>query len=321
MTSRRVAVMAHFDPGAQVAPHVRRFVGQLLQACDEVTLVSTSGVGDDGRAWASEQPRLCLIERENVGYDFVSYATGLAASKTTADTEVVFCNDSFVGLTVPIGQVWQRMQASRADFWGMTQSTELGRHVQSYFLVCRPQVVASAAFADFWAGVAVLPDKWAVVREYEVGFSQRLTEAGFTGAAYFTLNPLDWTLGQARNLWWRDPGAFERHPVLALTPLSWVRGRGDEHLTTWNAATMCADAVFTGRLPLVKLQVLRDDPAALGADGLLAACVRTFPDAFAGVADYLARAASCYDANPARELPTPRLRQAFARLRYRTPTR
>lgn len=338
MPQRRVAVMAHFDPGEQLAPHVRRYLAQVKIMCDEATLVSTSGVGAEGRAWA-EALGVRVIERENVGYDFASYAVGLAASTVDLDTEVFITNDSFVGPTVPLQEIWQIMSESRADFWGLTRSYERvtyldgsfseedREHIQSFFMVFRPVVANSAVFKRFWDEVTPQDEKAAIIDTHEIGLSQALLDDGFSLDAYFKPSVAECWLAQQRDVWWRRPDAFEGRPRTAgwgwIARHFWRRN----FRLHFNPSLLLADAVFSGRLPVVKLQILREDPASLGADDFLSACERTFPTVFEGVRSYLARTEAVYaeargendEPTPPRPYEVPGRERGFARMRYRTP--
>lgn len=307
MSQRRVAVMAHFDPGQQLAPHVRRYLGQVARHADQTTLVSTSGVGAEGLGWA-EANGVHVIERDNTGYDFASYATGLAASDVDLDTEVFITNDSFVGTTVPLPEIWQRMAASPADFWGMTRSietvthpdgttTEEGReHIQSFFMVFRPQAANAAEFKRFWREVSPQEGKSNIIANHEVGLSQRLLADGFTLDASFKPTLADIWLAQRRGIWWQHRDAFGRHPLVAGLRTTVRNFRTRNTRLHFNPSLLLADAVFSGRLPLVKFQVLREDPATLGAGQFLTDLEQRFPTQFEGVREYLERTEPVYRA-------------------------
>lgn len=340
MTQRRVTVMAHFDPGVQLAPHVRRFLREVTLMSDETTLVTTSGVGAEGLAWA-ESHGVRVLERENVGHDFMSYQMGLAQSTIDDDTEVLVCNDSFVGTTIPLPEIWRRMAGSPANLWGMTSSLEQLRypdgttregpvteHVQSYFLVFRPGVGTSAAFRTFWGDVAPLPDKLAVIDRYEIGLTETLVAAGYRFDAFYKPTVAESWRALRRSVWWYHAYAFVAHQ--RWTGARWVatqiprRGRR----LNYNPTILSADAVFSGRLPLVKTQVLRDDPARLGADRLLDGCEAAFPEVFEGVRAYIERTEVAYRAmRPEPEvdpegvwlLSQPGVVAGFEMMKYRTP--
>ena len=306
--------MAHFDPDALLAEHVRRFVDELATVCDRVVLVTTSGVGADGHEWARARPFLEVVQRPNEGHDFMSYRHGLEVARVEPDHEVVICNDSFVGVTTSLSRVWRRMARRRCDFWGLTSNTEIAPHVQSYFMVFRPPVVASEVFRSFWGEVAVLPDKKQVIHSYEVGLSRRLVDAGYEASAYFRPHLLDTWTALTRVTWRARPDALAAGRwAEARTVARELRG---ERRDRWNPTIVLADRVLDGRLPVAKLQVFREDPGRLGAESLLTRCEDRFPEMFSGVRAYLERTAPSYATAATTHEPPARLRKLYRRVRY-----
>lgn len=280
--------MAHFDPDGIVGPHVRRQVEAWQTAGVELIVVSTAPLKPDQREWLAENAR--LIERANVGYDFLSYRTGLLAGGDLARyDEVVICNDTYVGPLRPYAEIFERMASRKTDFWGMARCDRRKPHVQSYFVVFRQRVVASTAFGEFWEALVPLPSRRAVIRRYEVGMSTRLRKAGFRFTSYFRESEMERRWARLRVAWW----VLHRNS----TPgegTNLQRFWRDAH-EAWNPATALADAALhDARLPLVKIDTLRHDPYGLDADKLLALCERAYPTQFEGVREYLDRTASRY---------------------------
>jgi rhamnosyltransferase len=305
--------MAHFDPDGQLAPHARRFVDQLATVCDRVILVTTSGLGRDGERWAATRPHVEVVQRPNVGHDFMSYRYGLEVAHVESGHEVVLCNDSFVGTTVPLLRIWKRMQRRRCGFWGLTSNTEIAPHVQSYFMVFRHEAAGSEAFRSFWEGVTVLPDKKQVIHSYEVGLSRRLLEAGFECAAYFRPGLRDTWMALNRVAWRARPDTVAGGRARLLTVAREMRGvRRDR----WNPTIVLADRVLGGRLPVAKLQVFREDPARLGAASLLARCEQRHPELFEGVRAYLERTAPAYTTGLTEHAPPASHAALYRRVRY-----
>lgn len=296
----RLAVLAHYDPLGRVGPHVRRQVEALSQAVDELVVVSTAALGEEERAWLSARGR--LIARENFGYDFYSYKTGIEASPSIGDhDEVIVCNDTYVGPLRPYASIAEDMADQPADFWGFTASQRISPHLQSFFLVFRPWVVRSGAFGRFWRDMTPVNDRAQVIRSYEVGLTAALAEAGFTWASYFHESKRDARLARRRVAWW----AFHR--------LSTPRTRKQARFmlkaarAPWNPAIGLADVALDGaRLPFVKLDTLRYDPYGLGSDRLLSLCEQRYPAEFEGVRDYLAATEPHYPVRLRERLrPTP----------------
>lgn len=76
------------------------------------------------------------------------------------------------------------MEDRSADFWGLVHSKQTASHLQSFFLGFSKQVFCSSAWAEFWAGVEDLEDKWEVIRRYEIGLTKHFAKAGFGFDAY-----------------------------------------------------------------------------------------------------------------------------------------
>ncbi len=294
----RLVVFACFDPDGEIAPHVRRHIEAWRTESRRLIAVTTSSLTDEARAWLGANTE--LVERENYGYDFYSYRTGiLAAGDLSGYDEVVICNDTFVGPLRPYAGIFADMAAVPVDFWGMTRSLRIAPHLQSFFVVFRRWVVGSKAFADFWQGMAPVSDRREVIHRYEVGLSRRLVEAGFTMGSYFTETDGDRRLARARVAWWvlHRPGGRS----------GGFRRTAERMNEAWNPTYALADAALRdARLPLVKLDVLRSDPYGLGAAGLLRRCETAHPAAFAGVRAFLDRTAPRYPVRAGEKLrPTP----------------
>lgn len=306
-SATRLVVMAHFDPDGMVAPHVRRQVLAWQAFGARLIVVTTAALLEPERAWLGEHAE--LIERENEGYDFLSYQQGLrAGGDLSSYDEVVVCNDTFVGPLKPYAHIFDSMAARTADFWGVARCNRRKPHIQSYFVVFRRAVLASEAFTRFWDEMAPLASRRSVIRRYEVGMSTRLKKAGFRFASYFTETPSERRWGRVRVAWW----VLHRQSSAGASIGDLWR---DAH-EPWNPATAMADSAFDrARMPLVKIDTLRHDPYGLNAAKLLTLCEQVYPAEFEGVRAYLERTASSYPTRKGEGLrPTPWWLRPFAGL-------
>ncbi|MET0592097.1 MAG: rhamnan synthesis F family protein [Polyangiaceae bacterium] len=223
---RRIALFAHYDAQAQVKPYILYYLQRLREVCDDVIFISNSPLSE--HEIAKTRPICSRVHlRDNVGYDFGMWRDGLKLVDCAEWDEVVLTNSSVFGPIHPLDDVFRRMSEVRCDFWGMTDSTEISWHLQSYFLVFRRKVLDSAAFADFWRGVLPYRDKSQVVRSYEIGLSCFLREQGFVPAAVV--------------------------PV-ASVPVPWFRRRKP------NPTLAYAETLLRSGMPFVKVELLRDNP-------------------------------------------------------------
>ena len=64
------------------------------------------------------------------------------------------------------------MEGVACDFWGVTQNTEFTPHIQSYFVVFKPNVFLAEPFHDYFAAVKMQDEVSKVVLSYEVPMAE-----------------------------------------------------------------------------------------------------------------------------------------------------
>jgi hypothetical protein len=198
--------------------------------------------------------------RSNRGYDFGAYRDGIRVTTTLLEPNplLLLANDS---VYAPIGQLaslLNRMDFSSADVWGATDSWQHSWHLQSYFLAFGPRALREKVFETFWADVRNTRSKWSVIRHYEVGLTRRLLDAQLRCAAVFETHSL----------------LLEAQELLVAPALASSLGTHDDHLR--KAAERAVDAakrrralnptmdlwllLAQGKFPMIKRELLRDDP-------------------------------------------------------------
>lgn len=198
----RVALIAHFDPGARLSPSVRALVAALDDEGWVPVVVSASPRAPD----AYDLPgSAAVILRPNLGYDFGSWATALRMlPEARAGAEVILANDSMVGPFAPLDVLMGRVEASGADVWAATSSLQLAPHLQSYFLRFAPGVLDRPELVEFFAGVRHLTNKVAIVRRYELGLTRVIRRAGLRSAAGFPAASLGAGRANPTTAAWRE---------------------------------------------------------------------------------------------------------------------
>lgn len=181
----RLALYAHYSDTNGLAPCTLFYLQKLRDLGYEICLISNSPIPRSEEVLLQD---VCsrVIQRENVGYDFVMWQQGLAGYDLTTVEELLLTNSSVIGPLQPLAPLWDNPALSHCDFWGLTDNDEYGRHLQSYFLVFRRQVLQSAHFMEFWRSVLPYKDKQQVIQSYEIGLTLWLEEHGFKWRAIFT---------------------------------------------------------------------------------------------------------------------------------------
>jgi rhamnosyltransferase len=228
----RLAVFAHFDARDEVKPYVIHHLRALSEVCSAIWFVSSAALPKGElskvqpwceRAWT----------RENVGYDFGMWREALDGVDATQWDEVVLTNSSVFGPVFPLSEAFEKMGQTGYDLWGMTDNPEVRWHLQTFFLVFRKRLLASPKFRKFWTEATPLRDKNDVISKYELGVSEYMQRAGF------------------------EVGALVPYSSLPARPLL-ERLR----LPVWyNPTILLPLALLERRMPYVKVELLRDNPA------------------------------------------------------------
>ncbi|PVU82122.1 hypothetical protein DDP54_02850 [Cellulomonas sp. WB94] len=127
-----------------------------------------------------------VMRKPNVGYDFGSWAIALARFPDIASAEnVVLANDSLVGPFASISKLFAAFHSSPADVWGLTETLQFSRHLQSFFVGYRGGVLRDEPLARFWRDIRHFDDKNDVIHRHEIGLGRLLFSEGYTVDAAF----------------------------------------------------------------------------------------------------------------------------------------
>ena len=288
--TKRLAVVAHWDPRGLAAPHFLRQIEQIGEIFDRVIVASPAPLTPEARGQIRERAE--LLQRGNYGYDFGSWRDGLEISNWAQGyDEVLLTNDSYVGFFKPLREIMDEMSARPADVWGLTRTERVADHIQSSFLYFTSSVVRSRVFQDYWTGMKLAKDRREAILKHEVGISRAMAEGGFRLGSYFEPTDEERLDATRRGVHWLSRRSRE-------FPAKFPEA-GDNYFSTTNAAdpveanklnwsSAFADvALDGGRLPVLKFDVLRFDPFWLESDKLLEAMEGKYPALMASVREYL----------------------------------
>jgi hypothetical protein len=184
--SDRVAVIAQFSQQHRISRSLNTTIEELLAAGYRVVVSSTCQSPDELVFDESVHDRVTVLRRPNAGYDFGSWASALAWDVDMSRAgHVVLLNDSMVGPFSPLDPVLSGFHDSRADVYGLTDTTQFGYHLQSYFLGFTNGVLAEQPLRRFWRGIRDETSKEATIHRNEIGFSRLLRKEGYSCEAAF----------------------------------------------------------------------------------------------------------------------------------------
>ena len=257
---RRLLLYAHFDPDDLVHDYVVHALRSMGGSCSEIRFVTTARLPAVERA-KIELHVQSILEIENVGFDFTMWKRCLEAVDLEPFDELVLMNSSVYGPLGDMSEAFGAMKDDPCDAWGMVESLEHDRHLQSFFLVFRRSVLASDAFRAFWDAVLPYRNKRQVIRSYELGLTQWLVDAGFDVAAYCPWRRVVRHLVEHPRHAFPIPRALSGIPRTASRLARFLlRVTGRLYIRPANPSVAFPGELIDLGVPFVKLEVLRDNP-------------------------------------------------------------
>ncbi|UDL93222.1 hypothetical protein LGH83_11440 [Lichenihabitans sp. PAMC28606] len=257
----RAAVFCHFDKHGIVDDHVIYALRCYRQYFDYICFVSASKLDVRQRTRTSGFVDR-VICRENIGYDFGSWREGFESLSHQNYEEIAFINDSCYG---PCRNPEIMLNAGRklgVDLWGATINRQFEPHVQSFFMVFGEQLIKSGFASRFWRSVEPLASKSDIISTYEMGLSKLVQNEGFSIGAVVDLKQIE---SHTREVVIED-NEFDR----GSRPLQASVAARDYILSDDypNPSQLYWGEMFRRGAPLLKIEVLRDNPMSAGLVGI-----------------------------------------------------
>lgn len=186
-----VCFFCSYDKHSTIKKNVYYYLNELRLAGFDIIFISSSDTISNGDLEKLSSQCIKIINRENKGYDFYGWKIALREYPDyRRHKALLLANDSVLGPFFSIKDIINRLENEEANIIGMTDSLQFHPHLQSYFLYCKKIVSNSQEFIDFFNSIDILGFKMAIVRKYEVGFSQSLCNRFKLSALYSLENTL-----------------------------------------------------------------------------------------------------------------------------------
>ncbi len=153
LPNERLCILVTYAAQAKVADRVLLLAQAWRSAGYAVLLVVATDhprtlVLDAGWATACDG----LMVRGNHGYDFGSWAAAVRALRRHwSPSLLALANDSVYGPCNGFAELLRRVESSKADVIGLTDSYDYRHHLQSYLTFYKPTALKNPAFIDFWS--------------------------------------------------------------------------------------------------------------------------------------------------------------------------
>ncbi|MBR1545048.1 MAG: hypothetical protein IJ638_03850 [Alphaproteobacteria bacterium] len=178
----RVAVFASFSSNGKIADYVVYYLKGLKKVCDAIIFIADNPILPKEMEKIKDLVIYAKFDRHEE-YDFGSYKRGYEYAKQSGILdkcdELVLCNDSCYGPVYPFENMFNKMDKSGCDFWGVCANTEFCYHLQSYFFAFKKNVFKSNVFDKFMVSIKGEKGVQRVIQKYETTFTKTLLNAGF----------------------------------------------------------------------------------------------------------------------------------------------
>jgi hypothetical protein len=183
-----VAVIAQWSTSPVMMRSTSALVAE-LQAGGYRVVVSSSCAAAGPLVWGDgvDVDALVVLRKPNLGYDFGSWSVALGAlPQITHADRVIIANDSMAGPFTSLQPLLDRFEATPADVWGLTDTQQFGRHLQSYFLGFAHGALAERPLREFFGGVRHETSKDDIIFRYEIGLGRLLHAEAFVQVPAFS---------------------------------------------------------------------------------------------------------------------------------------
>lgn len=179
---KRIAVLAHYDIDSVIDSYLKMVIKEIERFVEKIILVTTSGVDEKS---LTEFNKVQVIQRENVGYDFYSYKTGIESiSNLQQYDQLLMLNDSFY-ITESFDLNLFLHQSAGKDIYSITSTNQFAYHLQSYFIVFNKKAILSTWFYKFWQNVFIYKRKIKIIFDYEINLTRSAMQHGLTAGSMF----------------------------------------------------------------------------------------------------------------------------------------
>jgi hypothetical protein len=262
----KVVLFMHFDRRGLVRPQLLHYMRELRDNGRDVVFVSNTRKMKKEALAALQEICAGIILRKNIGYDFGAWRDALDhLSLPRANTEEIICaNDSVFGPLSPLGDVLRRLDYTRADIWGLTESWQVRYHLQSFFLAFGPKAIRAEAFGKFWQSVRPVPQKAYIVKAYEIGVTQAMMKGGLQCAALWPYETLVKMANRAeleKVIEAEETELGKADPIQIARKLQVLRIRdGKARRVALNPTADLWRQLLVSGFPFIKRELLRDNP-------------------------------------------------------------
>lgn len=193
---KRLLVYVIYEDQPRLQTYKVLFLEALSSLAEETLIVVNGSLPEPDIATLKQYGNVEV--RENKGYDVAAFRYGiqhLGIERLKNFDELLLVNDTNVGPMLDLESVFSKMDRKPIDFWGISYGEEqvditgynpygsIPKHLQSYFLVIRKNLLNYNPFYSYWDSLEDTDSREKAVGRYETVFTKKFEDRGFKHSA------------------------------------------------------------------------------------------------------------------------------------------
>lgn len=148
----RTVLYVIYEKNGKLSRDIEYMIKELKKVVDHLIIIINGGLEQKERLREMADE---LIIRNNRGFDAGAYKSAFLKVEVKdlidRSDELIFCNGTFYGPFISFSEIFERMESSKTDFWGLNYSDNgLVYFLQSYFLVFKKRILSDKVLDTFF---------------------------------------------------------------------------------------------------------------------------------------------------------------------------
>jgi hypothetical protein len=169
---RSICFFSSYFKRSAVPYYVKFYLLELNRHYSQLVFITTDDkqISSVDKKWL-DQNQIELMLVKNEGYDFGMWYKAFKRYDANSFDQIGLVNDSCI-LFKKLDPVFEWINKSEGDYFGLVDSSQVAHHIQSYFLVIKKKAIPF--IIDHFNKNGILQNITDVIIKYEVGLSQYL---------------------------------------------------------------------------------------------------------------------------------------------------
>lgn len=183
--------VAHFDTNGYIHEDLALFLNYLCEKGYVIHLIST-GMLEEQKIKLNTEIKVTI--RENIGYDFYSYALGFKDCLDIIEKidNIILMNSSFKIYSKEklssFFDIATSEDYSSVDLLSLTESFENEYHCQSFLMRCNRNILNCGAFINWWVKMKPINKRQKVIDKYELGLTRFVLKYNFSVSSVLSVS-------------------------------------------------------------------------------------------------------------------------------------